>query len=237
MGAKRSDALVAMAESALAGDADDGLLPESTQIIVHHNIGPRGVVEGDGELRFPSLDAPTPAGGDDHPTAAPELDRITHSLAGASIEGCGVIPDWLAAKLACDSLQIDVAMIAGFPVSEPTTVRAFNRGQRRALRARDRHCRFPGCSRTRHLHAHHTKPWHPTKRTSVADAVLLCCQHHTLVHLRGYTISLGADFVTTITRPDGTILRSTPLPPTRSVRPPSRPPRRSAAGPPQHRHR
>jgi hypothetical protein len=223
--ARHSDALVAMAEDALAGDADDGLLPESTQVIVHHNIGSRGHASPDGQVRIPGISdlharAGSPDGTSedtdtdaDARSRAPELDDATHSLAGSTIPGCGSVPHWLAAKLACGSLCITVEMIAGFPVSEPTAVRPFNRGQRRALRARDRHCRFPGCRRTRHLHAHHTKPWHPTKRTSVADAVLLCNQHHTLVHLKGYTIALGVDHVTTVTRPDGTVLRSVALPP------------------------
>jgi len=34
-----------------------------------------------------------------------------------------------------------------------------------------------------------------------------------MVHQKGFTISLGIDHVTTVTRPDGTILRSIPIPP------------------------
>ena len=220
--ARHSDALVALAEDALANEADDGLLPESTQVIVHRNIGPVGHVGPDGRVHVPGLpDLHEPsadrsdASDVDHGAdgRSPDGDEPPDFFGPATIPGCGSIPDWLADQLACDSLTITVEMIAGFPVSEPTTVRRFNRAQRRALRARDRCCRFPGCTRTRHLHAHHTKPWHPNKRTTIADAVLLCGTHHGVVHRKGFTISLGVDFVITVTRPDGSILRSVPLPP------------------------
>ena len=221
--ARHSDALVALAEDALASEADDGLLPESTQVIVHRNIGPAGHVGPDGRVHVPGLP-------DLHaPPTAPVRRRRRRSRARRPIArrrrrrppSSGLPPSPAAARsrtgwpteLACDSLTITVEMIAGFPVSEPTAVRRFNRKQRRALRARDRCCRFPGCTRTRHLHAHHTKPWHPNKRTTIADAVLLCGTHHGVVHRKGFTISLGVDFVITVTRPDGSILRSVPLPP------------------------
>ncbi len=238
-GIRRSDALVAFANVILAANAHDGLLPESAQVILHHNLTPRGRVdaarlhppgrwvgrelERDGLLGAPRRDEPPP-------------NDPGCSLTGAVVPGCGALPDWLAQKLACDSLVITVDMIGGFPVSEPTAQRSFNRAQRRALRARDRHCRYPGCGRTRHLHAHHTRTWSATRRTSVADAVLLCGQHHSLVHLKGQTITLGVDHTVTVTRDDGTTLRGTPLPPPDPTelrahsRPPHPPPDRRRTG-------
>lgn len=218
--ARRVDALLAMAEDAQASEADDGLLPEASQVIVHRNIGPTGTVDADGRLRFPELPdlhrPPDDAGAEAEIGAGVEAEaevEVEVTFGPATIPGCGSIAAWLADKVACGALCITVEMIGGFPVSQPTAVRPFNRRQRRAMRARDRHCRFPGCTRTRHLHAHHVDEWHPTRRTTIARAVLLCGYHHALVHRKGYTIELGVDFVTTVTRPDGSILRSVALPP------------------------
>lgn len=213
VGARRSDALVAFANLILAGHADDGLLPEAAQLVLHHNLTPTGHPDTTGTLHPPRCPDPPDAAHRPDAPDDPAMRDPLHSLAGAVLPGCGAIPDWLAQKLACACLTVTVVMIGGFPISEPTAVRAFNRAQRRALRARDRHCRFPGCTRTRHLHAHHTRHWHHTRRTTVADAVLLCDTHHTTVHLRGLTITLGTDHTVTVTRPDGTTLTSTACPP------------------------
>jgi hypothetical protein len=178
---RRSDALVGLADSSLAGSADDGMLPETHQVIVRRDAAPGGT---------------------------------------AVLEGAGAIPRWLVDYLSCDSVELTVEMIEGFPVSEPTMVRSFNRRQRRALRARDRHCQFPGCNRRRHLHAHHTQEWNETHRTSVAHGLLLCGQHHALVHRLGYHITRDPDGAVTLERPDGTRLRT---------RPPPRPPAEQCA--------
>jgi hypothetical protein len=53
-------------------------------------------------------------------------------------------------------------------------------------------CRFPGCTRRRKLHAHHVREWSAGGRTDLANLVLLCSRHHTLVHADGYQLSLRA---------------------------------------------
>jgi hypothetical protein len=161
------------------------------------------------------------------------LDGLVGEDGRLILEGCGPVERWLAALMHCDSLRITQDMIDGFPVSTPTTSRSFSRAQRRALRARDRHCRFPGCGRRWHLHAHHTDEWAGTNRTSVARAVLLCPQHHALIHLRGHRISLGPDHSVVVTRPDNTSIRGAPLPPPPPevcTRPPDPSPQRRLTG-------
>ena len=60
---------------------------------------------------------------------------------------------------------------------------------RRLLEARDDHtCCFPGCERRRQLQAHHREHWAYGGETSLANLVLLCWQHHRLVHEGGYTV-------------------------------------------------
>jgi HNH endonuclease len=61
-------------------------------------------------------------------------------------------------------------------------------GLRRALSARDRGCRFPGCGHHRFVDAHHVRHWARGGETTLANLVLLCRRHHRLVHEGGYAI-------------------------------------------------
>jgi hypothetical protein len=58
---------------------------------------------------------------------------------------------------------------------------------RRALDARDRGCRFPGCV-LRFTDAHHVRHWADGGETKLGNLVLLCRFHHRLVHEEGYTV-------------------------------------------------
>ena len=66
--------------------------------------------------------------------------------------------------------------------------------QRRALQARDQHCRWPGCNRpATRCTPHHVKPWALGGGTSVGGSVMLCSRHHWLVHEGGWQIVFAAD--------------------------------------------
>jgi len=58
----------------------------------------------------------------------------------------------------------------------------------RAIKERDQHCIWPGCTQSRHLHIHHIKHWADGGVTSVSNGVCLCSHHHTLVHEGGYAV-------------------------------------------------
>ena len=58
---------------------------------------------------------------------------------------------------------------------------------RRALEARDRGCRFPGCG-SRFTDAHHVVHWAQGGETSLGNCLLLCRHHHRLVHEEGWTV-------------------------------------------------
>jgi hypothetical protein len=82
------------------------------------------------------------------------------------------------------------------PWSTPATPRILDVGRktrtippalRRALEARDRGCRFPGCG-LRFTDAHHIRHWADGGETRLGNLVLLCRFHHRLVHEEGFRV-------------------------------------------------
>lgn len=62
---------------------------------------------------------------------------------------------------------------------------------RRALKARDGGCRFPGCMNHKFVDGHHIRHWSKGGDTSLDDLVLLCRHHHHLVHESGVDCRKG----------------------------------------------
>jgi hypothetical protein len=73
---------------------------------------------------------------------------------------------------------------------------------RRALAARDRLCRFPGCT-SRHRDVHHIRHWADGGATRIDNLVLLCRRHHRAVHEEGFRVVRTSDRDLTFRRPDG----------------------------------
>ena len=84
------------------------------------------------------------------------------------------------------------------------TARLPSEGLRQLLGTIDgERCRFPGCSRVRRLHAHHVRTWSDGGPTDLANLLLLCSRHHTLVHAQGFGLHLAADRTLTAATADG----------------------------------
>ncbi len=81
---------------------------------------------------------------------------------------------------------------------------------RRALKARDRTCAFPGCKQSRFVDAHHVRHWADGGETKLSNLVLLCRRHHVLVHEGGWRIE-ATDFGAVFVRGDGVRLQGAEL--------------------------
>lgn len=83
------------------------------------------------------------------------------------------------------------------PLELGRTARYATPGQFKALVARDQHCTYPGCTvPPQWCDAHHIIWWCREGNTDIAYLVLLCGQHHTLVHLHDLTATITGGTVT-----------------------------------------
>lgn len=109
---------------------------------------------------------------------------------GVLPDGRPVAPSRLAALL-CDS---DIARVVLSSHSEPIDIsrkqRLFSARQVRAVRARDRRCRYPGCERRPELcQVHHVQEHERGGPTTIDNAVLMCFHHHDYIHDEQITIA------------------------------------------------
>jgi hypothetical protein len=120
------------------------------------------------------------------------------------IEGGGALPAASARRLACDAGIVKISETArGEPLDIGRKTRAIPAALRRALAARDRGCRFPGCTHQRYLDAHHIRHWADGGATKASNLITLCRFHHRLVHEGGIVIQTLDDGALRYLRPDG----------------------------------
>ena len=122
----------------------------------------------------------------------------------AADSGRSALPIESVRRLSCDSDRVIVVEDQdGEPLSVGHKTRIVPAAVRRALRARDKRCRFPGCHHTRFVDAHHIEHWSAGGETSLANLILLCTQHHRLVHEGGFRIEKDYRDRWFFKRPDG----------------------------------
>ena len=80
---------------------------------------------------------------------------------------------------------------------------------RRALDARDRGCRFPGCG-LRFTDAHHVVHWADGGETKLGNTILLCRSHHRRVHEGGYRVCSDRNGQVVFFTPEGKALFEAP---------------------------
>lgn len=113
-----------------------------------------------------------------------DAETLTHAHAGRCELAHGpAIASETARRLACDCRLIRIVEDAkGEPLDVGRRTRTIPPGIRRALQARDRGCRFPGCTFKRYVDGHHVKHWVHGGETKLSNLVTLCRFHHRLVH-------------------------------------------------------
>jgi len=108
-------------------------------------------------------------------------------------DGPAVSPE-TARRICCDSSVVAISHRNGRTVRAGRKTRAIQPALRRALEARDRGCRFPGCQNRRFVDAHHIRHWAHGGETALDNLVLLCGRHHIFVHEGGFTIDDDGNF-------------------------------------------
>ena len=148
--------------------------------------------------------APAPAQPDPAPRGRARAARAARQMvikaAADLLSGPGGLASYLRNRLAPDivtsvSLPLDVGA-----VTETIPVHL-----RRAVTARDRHCRWPGCDQpVAACQPHHIIPRAMGGPTSLTNMILLCSFHHMIaIHRWGWRIVLLPDGSVTVTSPDG----------------------------------
>jgi hypothetical protein len=125
---------------------------------------------------------------------------------GISAESCR--------RLACDAPQVTVSQDEeGNLLHIGRKARKISTPLWRALVSRDRICQFPGCSRTRHLQAHHIEHWAKGGNTNPDNLMLLCKTHHWAVHEGGFQVEGRVPQGLVFRRADGSPLPACPVRP------------------------
>jgi Domain of unknown function (DUF222)/HNH endonuclease len=120
------------------------------------------------------------------------------------------LPPETARRLGCDASVVRILERDGRPLSIGRKTRTLSPALRRALRSRDRTCRFPGCCQHRYLHAHHIEHWAHGGRTDLSNLIQLCSHHHRLVHEGGYAVEKRGGGAVLFRRPDGAVVPAVP---------------------------
>lgn len=112
------------------------------------------------------------------------------------------------ARIACDARITRVVFgPAGQPLDVGRAQRTFTGPQRAAVVARDRTCRYPGCSAPPIIcEVHHILWWSRLGPTAVDNGILLCAFHHRQVHQHDLAIAHDGAGGFTFTRRDGTVI-------------------------------
>ncbi|MDX1378800.1 MAG: DUF222 domain-containing protein [Anaerolineales bacterium] len=140
-----------------------------------------------------------------------DVDTLMDDGEGAASEledGCHVSAE-TSRRLSCDASVVHwLDTHKGEPLSIGRKSRTIPPAIRRALHRRDKDCRFPGCTCSRFVDAHHIHHWADGGETKMDNLILLCRRHHRLVHEEGYGIQVCAHGDIKFTLPDGRELKN-----------------------------
>jgi hypothetical protein len=130
-------------------------------------------------------------------STADRYQVVVHVAAGetrsAHLENGPHVPAETSKRIACDCCTTTIEEDAsGNVLNIGRRSRTIPPAMRRALKARDGGCRFPGCTSHKFCDGHHIQHWSDGGETSLDNLVLLCRYHHHLVHEGGFDCRKGA---------------------------------------------
>jgi hypothetical protein len=101
-----------------------------------------------------------------------------------------------AERIACDCTMSRVLLANSMVIDVGRATRTVSAPTMRALRVRDKGCRFPGCDRqVNWSNPHHLIYWSRGGLSKLSNLVLLCYFHHRLVHESGWQVlKVGREF-------------------------------------------
>lgn len=115
-----------------------------------------------------------------------------------------VIPAETARRFGCDASMVSILEDDdGSPLNVGRKTRTIPPAIGRALRSRDKCCRFPGCFNKHYVDGHHIRHWVDGGETRLSNLVLLCRFHHRQVHEGGVKIEILDDGALRFVVPDG----------------------------------
>ena len=185
----------------VSGHVDPAVLDQLTAALLRHGPAFPGHDPARPEEGAAPRGAGTPYGSPYEPRSpkAADVRRVILCHAADLLSG----PAGLAAFLRT-GLPDNAAGAISLPLDVGRATKTIPDHLRRAVIARDRCCRFPGCrQRPAACQAHHLTPRSKGGTTSLNNLILLCAFHHlTAIHRWGWHLTLHPDGTTTATSPD-----------------------------------
>jgi hypothetical protein len=134
-----------------------------------------------------------------------DFDDLRATVGSATTETGEELSAGAVRRLCCDADVIPAVLgSAGEVLDVGRLQRLVTAALWKALVIRDRHCRFPGCTRPPLMsHAHHMQHWIDGGPTSLKNLILLCGHHHRLVHAGPWQITRSTPGNFTFTPPSG----------------------------------
>lgn len=118
-----------------------------------------------------------------------QLEKLIDLPPAELDDGTPLLPTEVQTLLCDSELQRILFSTEGEVLDVGREHRLCTNRQVRAVIARDRHCRYPGCSETIGTsQIHHAIPWESGGRTDIDNLVMLCWHHHRVVHAESVTI-------------------------------------------------
>jgi 5-methylcytosine-specific restriction protein A len=120
------------------------------------------------------------------------IETMRTQARGAELEFGGMTTAGELRRMLCDA-KITPVVLNG--ESQPLDVgrekRCVTPAQRKAIAARDRGCAHPGCDRNPvWCQVHHIIHWLDGGRTDIDNLVMLCREHHRVIHDSGWKVRI-----------------------------------------------